>query len=273
MNTNELVVMGNPISHSKSPFIHQQFSEQTVIQHRYGRLLIELDNFENAARDFFQRGGKGANVTLPFKQEAFKLADKLTARAKCAGAVNTLKLLETGEILGDNTDGIGLVSDIHRHFSLKANAKILILGAGGAARGVVQPLLGCGYQLSLSNRTESKAEAMIEDFKDIGLLRLHKADDTYNDYDLVINATSSGVSEEVPLLDEQCFKPSTCCYDMFYKVGNTAFINWVVSLGVNNTADGLGMLVGQAAHAFHLWHGVMPEVEPVINILRKEMAQ
>ncbi|MBT0725680.1 shikimate dehydrogenase [Rosenbergiella sp. S61] len=271
MNNNEYIVIGNPISHSKSPFIHQQFAKQTAIPHHYGSLLVELGEFENAVHQFFEQGGKGANVTLPFKQEAFNLADHLTERAQCAGAVNTLKLLENGEILGDNTDGIGLVSDIHRHFSLKTNDKILILGAGGAARGAIQPLMHCGYRLSISNRTQSKAEAMVDEFKKIGSLSLHKEGDSCNDYGLIINATSSGVSGQLPPLNENCLTSATCCYDMFYKVGNTSFIEWAISHNVKDTADGLGMLVGQAAHAFFLWHDTMPDIEPVIAQLRNEM--
>jgi len=271
MHKYEYVVMGNPISHSKSPFIHQQFADQTGIAHHYGSLLVELGTFKKSVKQFFEQGGKGANVTLPFKQEAFALADRLTERAQCAGAVNTLKLLENGEILGDNTDGIGLVSDIHRHFNLKDNAKVLILGAGGAARGAIQPLMQAGYQLSISNRTQAKVEAMVDDFREVGLLSLHKEGDIHNDYDLIINATSSGISGELPPLNEHYFTATTSCYDMFYQVGNTPFIDWAISHKVNATADGLGMLVGQAAHAFALWHDTIPEIEPVITRLRSEM--
>ncbi|WP_241575375.1 shikimate dehydrogenase [Rosenbergiella nectarea] len=272
MHKYEYIVIGNPISHSKSPFIHQQFAKQTAIPHHYGSLLVELGAFETSVKQFFEQGGKGANVTLPFKQEAFALADHLTERAQCAGAVNTLKLLENGEILGDNTDGIGLVSDIHRHFNLKEHAKVLILGAGGASRGAIQPLLHAGYQLSISNRTQSKAEAMIDEFKKIGLLSLHNESDKHHDYDLIINATSSGVSGKLPPLSKNCLTPTTCCYDMFYQVGNTPFIDWAISHNVKDTADGLGMLVGQAAHAFTLWHDTMPDINPVIVQLRNEMS-
>ena len=271
MIEDEFIVIGNPIAHSKSPAIHQLFGEQTAIRHRYGRLLVELGDFENTVREFFTQGGRGANITMPFKQEAFVFADLLSERAQCAGAVNTLKLLEDGNILGDNTDGIGLVADIQRRFNLQQGAKILILGAGGAARGVIHPLLNCGYQLSLCNRTQSKAEMMIDDFAKVGSLSLHKEDDNRDDYDLIINATSSGVGGELPPLKASCLSPSTFCYDMFYKAGNTPFIEWVTSHGVRDSADGLGMLVGQAAHAFYLWHGVMPEIDPVISSLRKEM--
>jgi len=272
MHDYEYVVIGNPIAHSKSPFIHQQFAKQTGIPHHYGSLLVELGAFEKSVKQFFEQGGKGANVTLPFKQEAFTLANQLTERAQCAGAVNTLKLLKNGEILGDNTDGIGLVSDIHRHFDLNANAKILMLGAGGAARGAIQPLLQAGYQLSISNRTQSKAEAIINEFSEIGILALHLECDTHRDYDLIINATSSGVSGKRPPLSEGCLKPSTSCYDMFYQAGNTPFIDWAISHNVKDTADGLGMLVGQAAHAFALWHDTMPDIEPVIRQMRSEMS-
>ena len=271
MEENEFIVIGNPIMHSKSPFIHQQFSRQTSIPHRYGRLLVELGEFETSVKKFFELGGKGANVTMPFKQEAFDFVDQLTERARCAGAVNTLKRLNNGHILGDNTDGVGLVSDLHRQFHLSQNAKILILGAGGAARGVIQPLIACGYQLSISNRTQSKAETIIRQFENVGKISLHKETDHCEDYELIINATSSGVGGGLPMLKESCLRPSTFCYDMFYQQGKTAFIEWVTSRGVKESADGLGMLVGQAAHAFQLWHGVMPDIDPVIAQLRENM--
>lgn len=266
----EFVVIGNPIAHSKSPFIHQLFAEQTGIEHSYGKLLVEPKDFDDVVHGFFRQGGKGANITLPFKQDAFRLADELTLRAKCAGAVNTLKVLDNGKLLGDNTDGIGLLTDLQRQSMLINNARVLLLGAGGASRGAIQPLLEAGHQLFISNRTRSKAEALVEEFHHLGPIKLHD-DKTMPGYDLIINATSSSVSGEVPEIKVDCVKEKTSCYDMFYKAGGTSFIHWAAQNGALKTADGLGMLVGQAAQAFNLWHNTMPEITPVIEKLYLEM--
>ncbi len=265
----EFIVIGNPIAHSKSPLIHQLFSAQTGITHNYGRLLVELGCFTECVSAFFENGGRGANVTLPFKEAAFDYADKLTERAQCAGAVNTLSRLEDGTILGDNTDGIGLVTDLQRQSMLPDNANILLLGAGGAARGVIKPLLDSGCRIVISNRTQSKAQALVEAFRQFGSITL-LASGSSSHYDLIINATSSGISGDIPLININDISPTTACYDMFYKAGGTPFILWAQEQGIFQTADGIGMLVGQAAHAFRLWHNVMPEITPVIQKLRAE---
>lgn len=270
----DFAVFGNPISHSKSPRIHGLFGEGTRIPLNYVTRLATLDGFERELREFFSTGASGANITLPFKERAFALCDELTERAACAGAVNTIRRLEDGRLLGDNTDGIGLLSDLIRLEMIKDNSRILLIGAGGAARGVIQPLLAYGSELVITNRTESKAAALANEFSSLGKISSRKSTELEGmKFDLIVNATSTGVSGDLPPIPDTLFSSNTACYDMFYQVGNTPFIAWAISLGVTHYADGLGMLVGQAAHAFLLWNGVMPEVEPVMAELRKELSQ
>lgn len=267
------VVFGNPIAHSKSPFIHQQFAEQLGIAHPYGRMLAPLDGFLSTLEDFFRQGGKGANVTVPFKEEAFARADELTERAALAGAVNTLKRLNDGRILGDNTDGIGLLSDLERLDLIKPGDRVLLIGAGGAARGVLLPLLSLDCNITVTNRTHARAQTLAELFRHTGSVSaLPMSELSGHRFDLIINATSSGISGETPPIPASLMGPQVCCYDMFYQQGNTAFLAWCIQHGVKRYADGLGMLVGQAAHAVLLWHGVLPDVEPVIAALKRELA-
>lgn len=267
------VVIGNPIAHSKSPFIHHEFATQTGIEHRYGRLLAPLDGFASTLHNFLQQGGQGANVTLPFKQQAYELADVLTERAAMAGAVNTLYQRQDGQLLGDNTDGIGLLSDLERLSLIKPGDNVLLIGAGGAARGVILPLLSYGCSLTVTNRTSARADelaALFAHIGDINALSMTELADQH--FDLIINATSSGVEGAVPALPASLIDSSTRCYDMFYQQGATPFLNWCQQAGATATADGLGMLVGQAAHAFLLWHGVLPEIAPVLKRLQAELA-
>lgn len=267
------VVFGNPISHSKSPRIHQLFAEQTGIPHLYDRLCAPIDGFERSARQFFAQGGQGANITLPFKQQAFELSNELTERAALAGAVNTLKKLDDDRLLGDNTDGIGLLSDLQRLQLIQPDDRILLIGAGGAARGVILPLLGVNCSVTITNRTYARAEELVELFRHHGGVRALAQDELRDaKFDLIINATSSGVDGGVPVLPAGLLDRHTRCYDMFYKVGDTPFLKWCRQQGSTQMADGLGMLVGQAAHSFKLWHGVMPEITPVINVLKHEMS-
>ncbi|QKJ85402.1 shikimate dehydrogenase [Paramixta manurensis] len=267
------VVFGNPINHSKSPLIHQMFAEQTGIEHPYGRVCPAVDGFGAALSAFFKAGGQGANVTLPFKQQAFELADRLTERAALAGAVNTLKKESDGRLLGDNTDGIGLLSDLERLEMVKPTDKILLVGAGGAARGAILPLLSFGCSITITNRTLSKAEQLATVFQHSGSVQALAGENLAGHaFDLIINATSSGVGGEIPALPTELISTSTRCYDMFYQAGRTPFLQWCLQQGAQSVADGLGMLVGQAAHAFWLWHGVMPEVDPVIVRLKRELA-
>ncbi|MTD29233.1 shikimate dehydrogenase [Erwinia sorbitola] len=267
------VVFGNPINHSKSPRIHQLFAEQTGIPHPYGRLCAPLDGFEQSAHEFFAHGGRGANITMPFKQQAFDISSELTERAALAGAVNTLKKLDDGRLLGDNTDGIGLLSDLLRLQLIQPNDRILLIGAGGAARGVILPLLGFNCNVTITNRTYARAEELAKLFLSHGNIRSLAQDKLGGEqFDLIINATSSGVDGGVPDLPASLLKPHTRCYDMFYQVGDTSFLQWCRKQGSTQMADGLGMLVGQAAHSFMLWHGVMPEIAPVIHVLKQEMS-
>ena len=265
-------VFGNPVQHSKSPYIHQHFAEQLKIDHPYGRVLAPVDAFTETFEAFIAAGGKGANVTVPFKEQAFALADELTERAALAGAVNTLKRLDDGRLLGDNTDGVGLVSDLQRLALIHPGDRILLIGAGGAARGVIAPLLALNTHITITNRTCAKAQTLAEVFSQTGRVQAREMSHLNGEhFDLLINATSSGLNGEIPQLPISLLSPSVRCYDMFYQQGLTPFLAWAVFHGVTEYADGLGMLVGQAAHAVLLWHGVLPEISPVIAALKQEM--
>lgn len=265
-------VFGNPIAHSKSPFIHQQFAQQLNITHPYGRVLAPQDDFVNTLNAFFAQGGKGANVTVPFKEEAFARADELTERAALAGAVNTLKRLEDGRLLGDNTDGIGLLSDLERLSFIRPGLRILLLGAGGATRGVLLPLLSMDCSVTIANRTASRAQELAQLFAHTGSVQALGLDALEgHEFDLIINATSSGINGEIPAIPASLIHPSLYCYDMFYQKGDTPFLAWCQQHGAKQCADGLGMLVGQAAHAVLLWHGVLPQIEPVIEQMKQAL--
>ncbi len=266
-------VFGNPIAHSKSPRIHELFADQLGIALSYQRILAPLDGFENTLRCYFLDGASGANITAPFKECAFAQADELSERALLAGAVNTLHKLNDGRLFGDNTDGVGLLSDLQRLNFIKPKDRILLIGAGGAARGVIQPLLSHGCSIVLTNRTFSKAEALVQIFSSIGEIEAISFDSLQTQsFSLIINATSSGMYDRIPDLPASLISPETRCYDMFYLPELTPFLTWCVKRGSEHCADGLGMLVGQAAHAFKLWHGVMPDVNPVIQQLKKELS-
>lgn len=268
--TDRYAVVGNPIAHSKSPLIHAEFARQTGQELSYNTLLAPLDGFAGAAQEFHAAGGKGLNVTVPFKQEAWQLATRLTQRAQLAQAVNTLKF-EDGDILGDNTDGAGLVRDITVNLGFDIRAKkILLMGAGGAARGVVLPLLEqCPALFAIANRTPAKAHELGQQFLEYG-------DISSGDYaslagchfDLVINATSSSLSDQLPPLPPGVFAPGSLAYDMMYGKGLTPFLQFAQANGAARVADGLGMLVEQAAESFFLWRGVRPDTKPVIELLK-----
>ncbi|UUE57246.1 shikimate dehydrogenase [Pectobacterium aroidearum] len=266
-------VFGNPIAHSKSPRIHELFAAQTGITLTYERVLAPLDDFEQMLRQYFLNGAGGANVTAPFKERAFAEADERSECAALAGAVNTLKRLSDGRLFGDNTDGIGLLSDLQRLALVKQSDRVLLVGAGGAARGVIQPLLAYGCTVVLTNRTFSKADELVKVFSGVGDIKAVALDYLHGQsFDLIINATSSGMYDSIPNLPPELISPETGCYDMFYLPQLTPFLSWCVQHGAIRYADGLGMLVGQAAHAFKLWHGVMPDVEPVIALLKQDLA-
>ncbi|MCR3756016.1 MAG: shikimate dehydrogenase [Sodalis sp. Psp] len=267
------IVFGNPIKHSQSPRIHELFAAETGIHHSYGRMLVPLDKFELALRQFFDMGGLGANITLPFKEFTFSLCDQLTERASLAGAVNTVKKQPDGTLLGDNTDGIGLVSDLQRLNLLHQDSRVLLVGAGGAARGVILPLAAYCCKVVLTNRTFLRAQELIRFYHHLDNISALPLDCLYSqEYNLIINATSAGILGDVPVLPASLITPTVCCYDMFYQKGDTPFIAWCRQQGVRRCADGLGMLVGQAAYAFLLWHGVFPSILPVLETLRAEQS-
>jgi len=270
----QYAVFGNPVAHSKSPFIHHQFAQQMSIEHPYGRILAPLDGFIQALDSFFSTGGRGCNITVPFKEEAFARADALTERAALAGAVNTFKRLEDGRLLGDNTDGIGLLSDLERLSFIKPGYRILLIGAGGAARGVLLPLLSLDCDVTIVNRTHSRAAELESLFAHAGCIKASTSVQLSGEsFDLVINATSSGMDGGIPDIPASTIGRSVFCYDMFYQQGDTAFLSWCRQHGAVHQADGLGMLVGQAAHSVLLWHGALPEIEPVIAALSRELAR
>lgn len=265
-------VFGNPIEHSKSPVIHKMFAEQIGISLEYNRILSSVEYFEQTFTDFFIQGGQGANITLPFKERAYQVVSELTDRAQSCGAVNTVMKLDDSRLLGDNTDGVGLLLDLQRLNFIHCDSKVLIIGAGGATRGALLPLLEFGCDITLTNRTFSKAEELINQFASFGKIKSIAIEQiTSVDFDLIINATSSGVSGETPAINPIVFSQQVACYDMFYQNTLTPFLSFAKQHQVNKLADGLGMLVGQAAFAFKLWHGVLPEIEPVLLALQKEL--
>jgi shikimate dehydrogenase len=268
-------VFGNPIKHSKSPAIHSLFAQQCSQRIQYRAVRVELDGFAQAAAGFFEGGGAGLNVTVPFKREAFDFANSLSERAARAGAVNTLSRLPDGTIEGENTDGIGLVRDMVTNLGWTVRGlRVLLLGAGGAARGVLEPLLREGPgQLLVVNRTAERASQLALEFADIGPLEGGAIDlIDGRQFDLIINATSAGLSGEVPQLPGSLLTERSCCYDMVYGAEPTPFMRWSAHHAAWAVADGLGMLVEQAAESFYIWRKVRPQTQPVINQLREAMA-
>jgi shikimate dehydrogenase len=273
-DTDRYAVFGNPIKHSKSPSIHSLFAQQCSQIMQYRAVRVELDGFELAAKRFFEGGGAGLNITLPFKREAFDFADRLSARATRAGAVNTLTRAKDGAIEGDNTDGIGLVRDMVANLGWAVQGlRVLLLGAGGAARGVLEPLLReRPRQLLVVNRTPQRAQQLAVEFADLGPIE-GGAYDLIGErqFDLVINATSAGLSGESPPLPSSLLTERSCCYDMVYGAEPTPFMRWSAHHTAWAVADGLGMLVEQAAQSFYIWRQQRPETRPVINQLREAM--
>lgn len=271
-------VVGCPIGHSKSPLIHRLFAEQTAQQMIYEAILIdpEKTTFKAGIQRLQKQGYQGINITVPFKLEAYNNATELTPRAQIAEAVNTYLIKEDGQIIGDNTDGIGLVNDIENNANTPfKDKKVLILGAGGAVQGILQPLLQNQPGLVIiANRTESKAISLAERFTQLNIASTPIQgcgwDNIPNQtYDIIINGTAASLNASVPPIPESCLHANSLAYDMMYSQDPTVFMAWAKqAMPSCQTRDGLGMLIGQAAEAFYLWRGVRPQTEPVINRVR-----
>lgn len=272
--TDKYAVFGNPIAQSKSPFIHTEFAKQTQQDLSYEAILAPVDQFDSSLTAFFAEGGKGANVTAPFKEKAFAMCDELSEMAKLAGSVNTLFNLPDGKIGGDNTDGVGLVNDLEMLFGSLKGKRVLLVGAGGAARGCILPILQHNVaQLIICNRTHEKAEQLQTLFNEYGNFFAKPIEDLISPFDLVINSTSAGLSGQLISLPSVIVDETTDCYDMTYSQQTTAFNQWAQEQHARKTADGLGMLVGQAAKSFSLWRGVTPDTGSVMRKLRESLVQ
>lgn len=263
-------VVGNPISHSKSPRIHAEFARLTGQDLEYTAIQAPLDGFAATVSEFFARGGRGLNVTVPFKEEAWRLCEVRTERAQLAGAVNTLWQTPDGKLMGDNTDGAGLVRDLsHNRQVTLAGKHLLILGAGGAVRGILKPLLDMlPASITIANRTLARAEQLAEIFDGEIPVRASTFEQLNGPFDVIINGTSASLQGDLPPLPPSILQAGITGYDMMYGSGLTIFSQWLVSHGVTQVFDGLGMLVEQAAEAFFNWRGVRPPTQPVLDLLR-----
>lgn len=265
-------VMGNPVAHSKSPQIHAAFAEQTRQKIFYQAILVDEGKFKDSIKEFQRQGGKGLNITVPFKLDAWEASDQMSRRAERAVAVNTISFNDEGKIAGDNTDGIGLIRDLTINHKLSIKDKnILILGAGGAARGILDPLFDeQADRVVIANRTVNRAEKLVDIFSDRGDISTCGFDELVSsNFDIVINATSASLQGDVPPLPEGLVKKNTCCYDMMYSAADTPFVAWAKAHGAGIALDGLGMLVEQAAESFFIWRGVRPETGLVIDLVRR----
>ena len=270
----QYAVMGNPIAHSKSPMIHSLFAQQTAQRLEYAAILVELGQFNEAVQVFREQGGKGLNVTVPFKRDAWRLVNERSQCATLAGAVNTIQIREDGSLYGDNTDGIGMVRDIRDNLGVSfAGKRVLLLGAGGAVRGVLGPVLEeKPSELVIANRTPERAQELADAFEELG----HVEGCRFNDldgvrFDIVINGTSASLKGEMPPLPEGILSRNAFCYDMMYAAEPTTFMRWAEDEGCEQIADGLGMLVEQAAESFLLWRGVRPNTLEVIKQVRETL--
>jgi len=271
--TDQYAVFGNPIKHSKSPQIHAAFAQQTGQDLTYSAICVAEDDFSTAWTEFLQGDGKGLNITIPFKEQAWAAAQQRSPRAELAGAVNTLYRNDAGELCGDNTDGVGMVRDIVvNHGGVIEGKSVLVLGAGGAVRGVLQPLLTeKPARLVIANRTLARAQALVELFQphtDIPLQAVGFEQLAGQQFELVINGTAASLQGEVPPLPDDLLSRDGWCYDMMYASEQTAFCRWAEQHGAAVAIDGLGMLVEQAAVSFSIWRGVTPDTAPVIAQLR-----
>ncbi|GAA0860065.1 shikimate dehydrogenase [Aliiglaciecola litoralis] len=268
-------VFGNPIAQSKSPTIHQLFALQTEQDLTYDKILGQVGGFSASLAGFFADPyAKGCNVTMPFKEDAANWVTELSPAAQAAGAVNTISRLDNGGFRGDNTDGQGLVVDLENQQFLFADSNVLLIGAGGAAKGVVLPLLQKGLaSLDIVNRTQVKAISLCDRFNDERLSgkSFEQVNREAKHYDLIVNCTSTSLQNELPPLSEEVISRAEHIYDMVYQSADTIFIAKAKQLDVKKTSDGLGMLVGQAAYSFFLWRGVMPKIQPVLDKLRVQL--
>lgn len=279
--SDEYALLGHPVSHSRSPFIHARFADQTGEDLHYRALDIRPGDFPDALESLRARGVKGANVTVPFKLEAFALADDLTERARDAGAVNTLSFASSGPdsgptigpTIGDNTDGVGLLRDLTVNHGVELAARsVLLIGAGGAARGVLGPLLGeHPARVVVVNRTPARALQLAERFAPLGQICAWSFSALAGErFDLIINASAASMAGELPPLPEGLLAGGACCYDLMYAASATPFVTWARARGAAQALDGIGMLVEQAAESFHCWRGVRPRTAPVIAALTAE---
>ena len=274
-STDRYAVIGEHIEHSRSPQIHALFAQATGQDMHYGLIDVPAAGLASVVREFFNRGGRGLNVTVPHKQAAVQLADTLTARARRAGAVNTLALAPPGgaadTVLGDNTDGAGLVRDLTVNLGCPLlGTRVLLLGAGGAARGIIAPLLESGVEsLVIQNRDSERADLLAREFADLGPVgAAHGSTQASPPYGLIINATSASLRGEVPPVPPGALGDNTLCYDCAYGEQDTVFVNWARAAGAARAVMGLGMLIEQAAESFLLWRGVRPDTAPVLKALR-----
>jgi shikimate dehydrogenase len=268
-------VIGHPVGHSLSPFIHGLFARETGQQMSYRPYDVRPEEFAAQVQAFFQHGGRGLNVTLPYKIAAVEVAHDLTTRAAHAAAVNTLALGADGRVLGDNTDGAGLVRDLCDNLGVVVtNQRLLIIGAGGATRGVLAPLLGLEpTSVVIANRTPERAAALAAAFADLGVTQGVGFEDVGAEpFDLVINATSASLSGEIPPLPAAAIGPDTVCYDLAYGRSANAFVEWARGRGCAQALQGWGMLVEQAAESFLVWRGIRPSTARVLAALRERGA-
>ena len=274
MEKDKFAVFGNPIKQSKSPIIHTLFAQQYAQHIEYRAVRVELDDFVQATNRFFEGGGAGLNITVPFKHEAFAMAHRNSERSLRAGAANVLTLADDGLIDGDNTDGIGLIRDLIANLGWTVQGlRVLLVGAGGAARGVLEPLLReRPRELLVVNRTAARAAELAVEFAGVGPLEGGAFDLIgTRQFDLIINATSAGLSGAVPELPSSMLTERSCCYDMVYGAEPTPFLRWSADHAAGAVSDGLGMLVEQAAEAFYIWRQLRPETRSVIDQLREAM--
>lgn len=261
-------VMGYPVSHSRSPVIHRLFALQTGHALQYELLQVPPDKLEDSIQQFIRTGGRGLNITVPHKTEVTRFVNQLSERASNAGAVNTLAF-EDGEVFGDNTDGVGLLRDLIGNLELDLNgANILILGAGGATRGILAPLLEVQpASITIANRTLTKARALAEQFSGVGPINACRFREVSRraHYNLIINATSAGLTGEIPPYPEAAVSADSFCYDLSYGLTPTPFSRWALEHGARQSVMGWGMLVEQAAESFHIWRGVHPDTAAVLS--------